>query len=82
MKILSELFMRKEKQVELRRENQQKQAQKQLLYDIKDIFVNSFIIDNLDENAPIFEKLIQTIEKINDLDADVTEKLCNSREKV
>lgn len=46
-----------------------------MLYDIKDIFLDPFVIDNLDENAPIVEYLIKIIDKINDPDVDANEKL-------
>lgn len=81
MKILSGLFDRKEKQVKLRRECQQKHAHKQVLYDTNDIFLDSFFIDNLDENAPIIEKLIKIIERINEPFIDANENLMQWSEK-
>lgn len=54
MEILSELFSRKARQDELRREHQQRW----ILHDIKDIFLDTIIVDDLDEKDPIIELLL------------------------
>lgn len=75
MKILSELFSTKNKKDELRRENQQNKAHNQILYDIKDIFLDSFFVDNLDDNDPIVDKLIKIVKKLTNPEIDTNEML-------
>lgn len=59
--LLQEIMAKKKKQEELRRQHKQKKA----LYDVKNIFVEPFDIQNFDGEASIVNKLINIVEYIN-----------------
>lgn len=71
MSIVQDALARKKYQELLRREHRQKQE----LNDIKDIFLDAFILPTLDEQNPIIKKLENIVEKINDEDLDTNVKL-------
>ena len=61
----------------LRREHRQKQA----LQYIKDIFLDAFSLPTPKETKPLIEKLIYTMEKVNNEDLDTNTKLLEWSEK-
>lgn len=71
MQILQDLLVRKKNQEEIRRELQQRQV----LHENKDIFLEAFDMENLDENSPIIAQLVHIVEKINKDDVDENKKL-------
>ena len=71
MKTLQDLLARKKRKEELKRE----QKQKHVLHEIKDIFLENFDVENLNEKAPIVPQLVQIIEKINGPNVDANENL-------
>ena len=77
MQILQEVLKRKTRQEKLRRENKQKQV----LYDIKDILMDTFDIYNLIEDKPIIEELVHIIGKDNTDDIETNVKLMSLSKK-
>ena len=71
MLILSELYARNANQAELWK----KHRKKQVLFEIKNILLDTIIIDDLDENTPILDQLVYIVDKINELDINVHQKL-------
>lgn len=69
MQILQDLLDMKSKQEKLRREHQQKQVE------IKDIFFDAYDIKDVDEKAPIMDRLVHIVENLNDEDIDANERL-------
>ena len=49
--------------------------QKQALQDIKDIFLDAFILPTFEENKPLIEQLTYIVEKASNEDLDTTAKL-------
>ena len=77
MGILQQALARKKHQEMLRREHRQKQA----LQDIKDIFLDAFILPTLDETKTLIEQLTKIVEKVSDADLDKNAKLLEWSEK-
>lgn len=71
IKILSDLLARKAKQVKMRRGHQHKQV----LHDIKNIFLDTIFFDDLDEKAPIIDQLVKIVERLIDPDINTQPKL-------
>ena len=61
----------------LRREHRQKQA----LQDIKNIFLDAFSLQNLDETKPLMVQVTDIVEKVNNEDQDANAKLLEWSEK-
>lgn len=68
--LLQEILAKKKKQEELRREHQQRQ----ILHDVKDIFVGAFDIQNFYGKAPIISQLVNIVDQINVEDIESNEK--------
>ena len=77
MSILQEVLARKKHQELLKRENKQSQV----LYDIKEIFLDAFILLEPHEEKTIIEKLVNIVDKISDADLDTNTKLLEWSEK-
>lgn len=77
LQILQDPLKRKKKQEELRREHHQRQV----LHEIKDVFVDAFDIHDVNEKNPIIDQLIHFIEKVNNDDIEANEKLLKWSEK-
>ena len=45
------------------------------MLDIKDIFLDAFMLPTLDETKPLIEQLIDIVEKVSDVDFDTNVKL-------
>ena len=71
MQILQEALKRKTRQEQLRKEHKERQV----LYDVKDIFVEAFDIMDVNEDKPILEKLVHIVEKFNTKDIEANTKL-------
>ena len=52
-----------------------REQHKQVLHDIKDIFVDDFDVQNSHGQAPIISQLVQIFEQVNFGDIEVNEKL-------
>lgn len=55
----------------MRREHQQKK----FLHEIRDIYLETIYIENMNDQAPIIEKIAQIIEKLNDPNIYANKKL-------
>ena len=60
-------FLEKLKQAEIIGEHQKKQGS----FEIKNILLDTIVIDDLDENKPILDELVHIVDKINEPDIDV-----------
>lgn len=69
--VLQEAPARKKHQELLRREHKQRKV----LHDIKEIFLNAFILLTPNEEKSIIEKLVNIVSKISDADLDTNTKL-------
>ena len=63
--------MRKKRQEQLKKEHKQRQ----LIYNIKGIFLNAFTIDDITRDKPIIEKLVHIVDKVNTVDNESNTKL-------
>ena len=68
---------RRKRQEILRKENKHKQA----LNDIKDIFMDAFSLQSLDESKPIMEKLLDIVDQVTNEDHDTNAKLIECSER-
>ena len=59
--LLQEFLAKRKREEEIRRENKQKQV----LHDVKHIFVDAFEISNFDEGAPIIKKPVNIVDQVN-----------------
>ena len=70
MQILQEALKRKTSQEQLRKEHKEMQV----LYDVEDIFVETFDIVDINEDKPILEQLVHIVEKVNTDDIEANTK--------
>ena len=68
---MQEALDRKKKQEIFENEYREKKA----LYEIKDIFLDAFILQTPDESKPILEKLLEIVEQVTNKDHDANAKL-------
>ena len=69
--ILQQALEKKKHQEILRKEYRQRHK----LQDIKDIFLDAFILPTPEETKPLLEKLLYIMEKLNNEDIDTSAKL-------
>ena len=77
MQILFEALRRKIRQEQLKQE----QKKKQVLYDIKDIFVDAFDIVDINEDKAIVEQLVHIFDKVNMEGIEANSKLMAQSKK-
>ena len=74
---MQEALERKKNQEILRKEYKKRQA----LQDIKDILLDAFSVQTLDESKPILEKLSEIVEQVNNKDQEANVKLMEWSER-
>lgn len=71
MQIFQEALKRKKRKEQLKKEHKQRQV----LYDIRDIFLDAFDITDVNEDKSIVKQLVHIVDKVNIEDIEANTKL-------
>lgn len=77
MRILQDVLAKKTKQEEMKRECQQRFV----LHKVKDICIDAFDIQGINEKAPLIHQLVHIFEKVNNDDIEANEKFLHWSKK-